>query len=292
MYAISLPSDQGAGAKISAAKEWRAQLALEFEQRGSETVLARRLHHGPLLVQKPLYPEGKEICHSIVLHPPGGIAGGDQLELTVRLHENAHALMTSPGAGKWYRSNGTNARWAQHFVLKKGALLEWLPQETIVFNGALASMESRVELTQGSKFMGWEILCMGRRAAGERFTDGSIGLHTRITLDNKPLWIERGVLKGGSQIMHAASGLKGCSVSGTLVLAGEDIPSTLLADCREVIPKGPGMHWGVTTMPNLFVARCLGNSAEMVRAYFVELWKLLRPATLGREAVFPRIWNT
>ena len=111
---------------------WQATLALGFERRGAKTVLATRRHEGPLVVQKPLYPEGDAVCHAIVVHPPAGIAGGDELELEARADEGAHALLTTPGAGKWYRSGGPWAR--QDMVLEAGkdACLEWLPQETIV----------------------------------------------------------------------------------------------------------------------------------------------------------------
>jgi len=125
---------------------WKAELALGFERRGAKSVLAARRHDGPLALQKPLYPEGEGVCHAIVLHPPGGIAGGDELEIAARVGEGAHALLTTPGAGKWYRSAGAWARQSLGFEVARGACLEWLPQETIVFDGALAGMRSEVRL--------------------------------------------------------------------------------------------------------------------------------------------------
>ena len=115
---------------------WQARLALEYTRQGGRTALSGREHSGPLLVQKALYPEGDAVCHSIIVHPPGGIAGGDALKLEVRLREDTAALLTTPGAGKWYRSMGPKASLAQRFDVGRGAVLEWLPQPAIVFDAA------------------------------------------------------------------------------------------------------------------------------------------------------------
>src|SRR5687767_8537939 len=124
------------------AASWTASLALGFEARNDRTVLGTRRSEGPLVVQKPLYPEGPEVCHAIVVHPPGGIAGGDELSLEVK--GEGHALLTTPGAAKWYRSAGPWAK--QKLLFDVHGTLEWLPRETIVFDGALAALECEVRL--------------------------------------------------------------------------------------------------------------------------------------------------
>ena len=271
---------------------WQASLDLRFERRENATLLSRRHHRGPLRVQKALYPEGEQVCHAIVLHPPSGIAGGDELEISVEVGASGHALLTTPGAGKWYRSAAPWARQALNFEVAADAILEWLPQETIVFDGALAHLENRVRLAAGAGYMGWEVLCLGRRAAGESFEHGALRLATRIERDGKPLWLERGRLEGGSPLLDSAVGLAGCSVSATLLAAGRTVEPALLASCREIPPGESGAQYGVTVLPQLLVARYLGHSSEAARAWLVQLWRLLRPALLGREAQPPRIWNT
>jgi urease accessory protein len=271
---------------------WHARLGLGFERRAAGTILSRREHFGPLRVQKALYPEGEAVCHAIVLHPPSGIAGGDQLDIAVDVAAAAHALLTTPGAGKWYRSAGPQAAQRLALTVADGGVLEWLPQESIIFDGARAAMTSRVELTGSARFLGWEVLCLGRRASGERFATGSLSLHTRIARDARPIWLERGRLDGGSALFDAAAGLAGFSVAGSLLASGANPDAELMAACRAIEPQEPGARVGISALPDLLVARYLGHSSETARHWFTGLWRLLRPVYAGRPAVVPRIWNT
>ena len=272
---------------------WLADLKLGFTRSDTATVLAERCHRGPLRVQKALYPEGPEICQVIVLHPPSGIASGDLLAITAAVGPQAHAQITTPGAGKWYRSGGLEASQAIDFSVASGALLEWLPQETIVFDGAIGRMSTCVRVAADSRYLGWEILCLGRRAAGERFTRGHLALHTRIELDGQPLWLERGQITGDDPLLGSAAGWANASVSGTLLAtlqAGDDV-AALLAACRAIAPAD-GAEVALTAVPGVLVARYLGDHSEAARHWFVALWQLLRPALLGRPAILPRIWST
>jgi urease accessory protein len=271
-------------------RSWRARLALDFEKRGVRTVLAARRHDGPLVIQKPLYPEGAGVCHAIIVHPPAGIAGGDELEIAARLEKNAHALLTTPGASKWYRSAAPWARQQVAFQVGAGACLEWLPQETIVFNGALAELRTEVELESESCFIGWEILCLGRTGSGESFAAGECRMRTLIQRDGKPLWLERAQLDGGGAALFSPAVLAGQPVAGTFVAASAHVEDGLLPRCREIKPMaGSG---AVTAMPGLFVGRYLGSSTEAAKKYFTQLWAVWRPRLIGISASEPRIWRT
>jgi urease accessory protein len=261
---------------------WKANLALGFEKRGGKTVLSEKKFDGPLVVQKPLYPEGEEVCHAIVLHPPAGIAGGDELTLRVIAAAKTAVLLTTPGAGKWYRSAGPLARQTLQFNVE--GMLEWLPRETIVFSGALATLECRIELAADAKYFGWEVLCLGRSGSGERFDKGQIRIDTRVTREGKLLWFERGRIEGGGRLMTSRAGLGGHSVCGTLLATLEGTDKDLIAKCRE--------HAAVTLLPGLLIARYLGDSSEEAMRSFTRLWMLLRPAVVGRKAIEPRIWST
>jgi urease accessory protein len=267
---------------------WRARLALEFTFADRKTTLSGKTHDGPLVVQKPLYPEGSGICHAIVVHPPGGIAGGDELVLAAKTGENASALLTTPGATKWYRSAGAWAR--QRIALDVKGTLEWLPQETIVFDGALGDSGCEVDLAPGAGIIGWDIVCLGRTGSGERFARGMFRSSIRIRREGRLLWLERARIDGGGRLLDSPAGLGGSPVFGTLFACCLNLNQEIATEMRKIEPEtGRG---AVTLLPGILLARYLGDSTEAARRYFIALWRILRPALDGREATEPRIWST
>ena len=273
-----------------AERGWRGELALGYERRGTRTVLAQRTHRGPLVVQKALYPEGDDVCQSIVVHPPAGIVGGDSLALDVTVGELARAQLTTPGAAKWYRSAGPIARQRLRFAIGPQALLEWLPQESIVFDGAMADLGMRVELRGDAIFIGWEIVCLGRSLAGEDFRHGRLRQEVEVLRDDARQWTERAVIAGGTRMLESPVCLNCSPVFGTFLAAAPAFSDLLLATCRDATCEDG--DYAVTRLQGLLVARYRGKSAEAARQYFALLWSRVRPALAQRDAVRPRIWNT
>ena len=246
------------------AAPWKALLSLDFENNEGKTI-CRRVSDGPLVVQKALYPEGPERCHAIVVHPPGGIAGGDELSLKATVEGEAQALLTTPGAAKWYRSAGAWAKQDLNFEV--AGSLEWLPRETIVFDGALADLRCNVALGTDASFIGWEVACLGR------FKRGRLKLETRITRGERMLFVEKGEIEGGGRLMNSPAGLGGRSVFGTFIATSDE----------KLAVEG----LAITRLPGLLIGRYLGDSSEEALHAFITLWKRLRPS-----AVAPRIWAT
>ncbi|MEO7402369.1 MAG: urease accessory protein UreD [Burkholderiales bacterium] len=269
---------------------WRARLDLRLERRATRTVLAERRHDGPLAIQKALYPEGDEVCHLIVLHPPAGIAGGDDLAVDIDVGIDARSLATTPGASKWYRSLGPTARQHLRFSVASGACLEWLPQETIVYDGARADMATTVRLDDGAAYLGWEIVCLGRTGAGERFTRGACRMHARVDGPRGPIFIERGAFDGDDALLGSPAGLCGEPVFGTLLACAANVDDSLVTAARAALPTAG--FGSVTMLPGVLIARYLGPSTQVAKQYFVALWRILRPAIAGRAAIDPRIWST
>ena len=270
---------------------WGARLRLGYAHAAGRTTLVHRTHSGPLAVQKAFYPEGPAVCHTLVLHPPGGMVAADRLEIDVSLNAGSHALVTMPGASKWYRSTGAVSSQRIDADVGPQAALEWLPPEAIVYNGARARLSTRIRIAAGGSYVGWEISCLGRTAAGETFDRGSIHQTTDVTVNGKLVWSERFGLIGGSRLLASAAGLGGAPVSAVMLAAGNSVPAELLAQCRAVRPDGTA-RTGVTAMPQVLAARYVGHSAEQAKQYLVALWRVLRPFFSGRAAVAPRIWNT
>jgi urease accessory protein len=272
------------------AARWRARLALAFERRDARTVLAARRHDGPLVVQKPLYPEGESTCHAIVVHPPAGIVGGDELVIDVEAGRGAQALLTTPGAGKWYRSAGAWATQRVTIEARDASQVEWLPQETIVYDGARADIGWEARIDGSARLIAWDIACLGRTGAGERFDNGRLRTAARVVRDGKVAWMERGHIEPGGALASSPAGLNAHPVFGTMIVAAPAIDDEWLAVARSHRAReGEG---AATRLPQVLIARYRGESSEAAREHFGAIWRDLREPVLSRPAAEPRIWRT
>lgn len=243
------------------------------------------------MVQKPFYPESAKVCHVYLLHPPGGVVHGDQLKISLNIEPDAHALVTTPAAGKFYRSDGEFASLSQTLQVEDSALLEWLPQETLLFNDSKVHLKTHVTLAAEARFIGWEMLCLGRKASAEPYRSGACRQHFEVWRDNKPVFIERCHIEGQSPLLKEKWGLNHWPLTATFIAtncntqqlnAVQDLLTTLSV-------KG---HMSVTLKQDLLICRFLGEQAEQARACFIDIWKLIRPAIMAQAVHIPRIWNT
>ncbi len=262
---------------------WSAELKLRFVDRGGKTCIGARRHFGPLLVQRPFYPEGAP-CHVYVLHPPGGVVGGDRLVLDVHLEAGSHALLTMPGATKFYRSAGPVSVLKQHFHLAEGSTLEWLPPGNICFSGARVSLENRFSLAPGARLLAWETLCLGRPVMGESFSHGALDSRLVIDMPDDPGLHERLRIDGGH-----LSKLAGYPLQATFCAA----PATpeLLEQARALL-ESLTVPAGATLLGQLLVVRLLDHDNQRLQSTLARLWQSLRPAITGLAPCPPRIWAT
>lgn len=285
-------SNSAAVISVDKLNNWQARLDLGFSANAQRTLLSHRQRKGPLAVQRPFYPEG-DVCHVYLLHPPGGVVGGDQLVINVELNEQCHSLITTPGATKFYRSGGETARQRQNLKLTQNACLEWFPQENIFFPGARVALTTRVDLTHSSRAAIWEINCFGRPSINESFTAGSIESRFEIWRDGIPLLLE--CLRVDERSQHFISTLQNKPVNATLILTQADIND--LSTARSCIERScqetqECTDSAATLLDDLLVIRYLGHSTEQVRKLFIAVWSELRQSIIGKDANVPRIWNT
>ncbi|RCJ23835.1 urease accessory protein ureD [Nostoc minutum NIES-26] len=271
------------------AEGWHGKLNLVYADRLNSTQLIYDRHQAPLKVQRPFYPEGEKVCHSVILHTAGGVVGGDRLSLNFHLQPNAQALITTAAASKIYRSNGLQARQTIEIQVDAGACLEWLPQETILFNGAIYRQDLRVELATGANYLGWEITRFGRSARGEKFLQGEWRSHTEIWQQGVPLWIDRQWLLGNEEIFHSPHGLFGKPIVGSLVWVGNPVSVEIVEKTRNLW-NGEG-EVGVSQLQNGFLCRYRGYSTSEVRNWFTAVWQMLRVNFLSRGNCIPRVWQ-
>jgi urease accessory protein len=273
--------------KANMQANWHAELQLTFTARDARTVLSHRKHIGPLLVQRPFWPEGP-VCHVYVIHPPGGIAGGDHLQLHAQLATGAHALITTPAATKFYRAASGRLSVLQQHLQLQGATLEWLPQETIYFNQAQALASTRIKLDSASRFIGWELNCYGRQAGDEPFVAGEIRQALELWLNGKPLLLDHLHVAGSGSMQHAAWGLQSKCALGTLLAYPASVADVQAVRDLEL----DATQLSVSLADGVLVCRCLSNDGADLKRHLLKVWQCLRPRIVGREAVLPRIWAT
>lgn len=278
----------GAPSAVETTTGWIAELELGLQRRGPKTVLAHRRQRGPLAVQRPFYPE-QDACHLYLLHPPGGVVGGDCLLINTQLETSATAVITTPGATKFYRSAGALARQEQKLRIAPDSSLEWLPQENIFFPGTRSELNTTIALTGNARFIGWEIQCLGRPANQEQFLNGSAHFSLKIERDDEPFFQERFALNQ-QRDLSALSGLRNYPVTATLIATG--ISQAALESIQAQFAQLENAAIGHTLLDDILISRYLGHSTEQVRNCFIDIWKQIRPLSIGRAPCQPRIWST
>lgn len=270
---------------------WHGKINLNYQYNSQKTELKSSFTQAPLKIQQSFYPEGEEICHNVILHTAGGVVGGDQLTQSINLTTNNKVLITTPAATKIYRSNGKTAQQNVKINLEKQAVLEYLPQETIIFNGANYHQSNLINLQNDSSLLMWDLIRFGRTARGEIFNQGYWQSNLEIWQEEKPIFIDNICLQGEENLFHNLTGLNGNPVFGTLIYIGEIItPETLTKIrqlCQNSLRNGQG---GVTELIKGLNCRYLGHSITEVKEFFFKIWQILRLQYLGKNAIKLRVW--
>ena len=273
---------------------WYARLTLNYLRQGPRTVL-QHSHDGPLRIFKSLYPEGDAVCHNVIVHPPGGLVGGDLLDIAVRVGEGAHALLSTPGATRFYASDEAFATQQVQIELEPGARLEWLPLEAIAYPGCRAQNRWRATLAPGAELMAWDVTALGLPGAQQPFDTGEFRQH----MDIPGLWLEQArVAASDRRLLDSQLGLGGRRCMGTLVFAtGLALTrarrEALLDAVRRALEQAPADVVAGATCPNdrLLTVRAVAPLVEPLMGCLQSVWAALRPAAWGLPGDPPRIWR-
>ena len=274
---------------------WHGHLKLTYRREAQRTVVHDQ-HNGPLRILQSLYPEGDAICHNVLVHPPGGVVGGDVLQISAQVGTGSHALITTPGATRFYRSTGALAQQMLTAQVANEARLEWLPLETILYRNTLAENRMRFELAPGAEMIGWDVLALGLPASNERF---DAGRYTQ-QIEMPGVWLERGTIDGrDSRLLESPLGWAGRSVLATMwFAAGQAITpvrrDALLAAAREAVDAHPLKADAGCTAPHaeVVVVRALAHRVEPAMGLLTEVWKRWRALAWALPATPPRVWRT
>ena len=256
--------------------------------------VARFEHDGPLRILQSLYPEGDAICHNVIVHPPGGLVGGDTLEIAVRARQGAHGLITTPGATRFYRSDGELALQATHLTLDAGARIEWLPLEAICYSGCLAENRLTLDLAPGSELIGWDVTALGLPESGLPFDRGHVLQHLEVPGH----WLERGRIDSAdARLMDGPLGLAGRRCVATLFLvSGADLSrqrrEQALELAREVIEADPLASTAGATAPGnrVIAVRVLAPLVEPALGLLKAVRATWRRSLWDLPATVPRSW--
>jgi urease accessory protein len=277
---------------------WAAQLRLRFARDVGRTITRERNHRGPLRVLKVLYPEGEAIAHAIIVHPPAGIVGGDSLMIDCALEPGAHAVISTPGAQKWYRAgaleDGEPARARTVLKVAANAVLEWLPTESILYDGAHGEQIIDIDFEEGGKLIAWEMQQWGRTSRGESFTCGAFSQAIKVRHNHALVWSETLQLPGGGASLQSPTGFGGMPCVGTLIVVGVVDVAATLAALRAVCDAGELRNTcGATSpFPSGIVVKAVAAEMEPMRTLFVRLREVVRPFLCEREAQTLRVWAT
>jgi urease accessory protein len=254
--------------------------------------MTERRHTGPLQVQKPLYPEGRSVCHTVILHPPGGMAEGDTIKIDVTQEPDSKTVLTSPAATKWYKSRNNFSSQQVRVRLGKRAQLDWLPPENILFEHARADFRFQLELGEQASAIGWETFVFGRRAMGENWDAGALRIDSQFIDEHGLLWAEKANLTGGSGLRTATQGLAGFPIAGMIWAAGSNCSQTLGETLSSSLPFTETIRAGVTCLNRgVLVVRAVAQKIEPLRNLMVSCWSFLRPVIHGRQSSPLRLWN-
>jgi urease accessory protein len=271
---------------------WQARLELDFSLAPATEPDKTRLHHkhfGPLRIQKALYPEGASPCHAIIVHPPGGIAAGDRLEVNVACEAGTHGLVTTPSAAKWYGADSDNLA-LQHIDMELDGSFEWLPQETIVFNRARVASNIAIRIADKGAMIGWDHLIFGRQASGETFAEGSFKQTLRLEVSGELVWLDRMMLMGADPLFMSPIGLRGHFAFATCWAVMPGHKEWGEASIQTLRQEAKGVAWTVLH-PRVVVGRILAPAMD-IKFLLQAAWTSLRPIVLERKAVAPRLWAT
>ena len=274
---------------------WHAKLDLDYRLEAGRSV-ARHLHNGPLRILQSLYPEGDGICHNVLVHPPGGLVGGDTLRVEIDVGPQAHGLVTTPGATRFYRSDGEAALQHVSAKLAAGARLEWLPLETICYDACLAENRLSMSLAPGAELLGWDVTAFGLPASGKPFAQGTFRQHIEVP----GLWLERANIKASDLLLlQSPLGLAGhrC-IASLFFVTGSKLDrqrrQQALDSARSIIERHALVNTaGVTSPdPQVVFLRVLAPVVEPAMHLLRQVWQAWRAEMWKLEASFPRIWTT
>ncbi len=298
---------------------WQASLEIAVKKTARGSVVKHSEHKGPLYIQKAFYPEGRDVAHLYILHPPGGLVSGDKLHIKIDAHSNSKVLITTPGAGRVYKARADKSLQEQVVTLSVGdnASIEWLPLETILYPNANTRLDTVIKLSDSATFIGWDICCLGLPACNQFFDRGSLQQCLQIEVAGRVKLRERVVLNDSNRdllidsVGFANRPVNALMVAGPYLITKNSIDedaellklidrlrqhctltAKTLIHSRNSAREQQAPLCSVSVSGDFLLIRYLGDDCEQARLLFTQCWQDIRPQLLGVAPCPPRIWST
>ena len=265
---------------------------LSFEAARDGTAIGELYQHDPLRLLFPRHVAGEPLT-GVLVTTSGGLVGGDRLQVHVSSGEGTAGRVLAQAAEKIYRSTGADSCIRIRLQAEAGSWLEWLPQETILFDSSRLRRSTEIRAIPGARMLCGEMVVLGRTAMGERMCQGLLHEAWEVYWDGRLVWADALHLNSGfKRVSDAPAGLDGARACASILYVGDDAGEHL-DSARTLIDEtvGDSLRVAASCMGKVLVIRWLDRDSLQLRDAYGRFWAAFRHHLAGYPPIMPRLWQ-
>tara|TARA_Y100000813_G_scaffold192564_1_gene170793 strand:- start:4446 stop:5261 length:816 start_codon:yes stop_codon:yes gene_type:complete len=261
---------------------------ISFESKDEKTYLKDLYQENPV---KILFPKklSNEIITAAFVTTSGGIVGGDKLDIIVKTCKKSEVQLYQQAAEKVYKNHKKPSIINISLTSEEGSWLEWLPQETILFENSNYIKKNSLHVNTNGRLMVGEMLFLGRHAMGEINTKGTIREIWEIFFDDRLIWLDNFYIDDMDYIVKHPAGLNGANAFASIVYTSANVLN-YIDEARKIIKEFKNIRIGITVIDNVFICKMLSCDQYLLRKYYGIIWAKFRKLFGNYQATLPRLW--